>query len=218
MQSNLTNIENCVEFLVSKQFPSGNFPSSLENETDKLYHWCHGAPGAVHLMVKAYQVKKVWFRINLLWIKNIQVRWFVEYFLVCLRNISTGTYHGSLRPDAGFAWYLVTRFCMWVWIVSEHIVIHCPVCDTTQITVFPSYKSLLLGVWQRKVLECSSEVWRSSLEPWYFKERLWHMSRCFWECIYIPLFVQADRWHKVASSSLEGQFPASRTFITLKTS
>jgi len=41
---------------VSKQFPSGNFPSSLENETDKLYHWCHGAPGAVHLMVKAYQV------------------------------------------------------------------------------------------------------------------------------------------------------------------
>ncbi|XP_078377053.1 lanC-like protein 2 isoform X3 [Oculina patagonica] len=38
------------------QFPSGNFPSSLESETDKLIHWCHGAPGAVHLMVKAYQV------------------------------------------------------------------------------------------------------------------------------------------------------------------
>lgn len=61
MQSNLRSIENCVEFIVSKQFPSGNFPSSLENETDKLYHWCHGAPGAVHLMVKAYQVEKVLF-------------------------------------------------------------------------------------------------------------------------------------------------------------
>jgi len=59
VQSNLRSIENCVEFLVSKQFPSGNFPSSLENETDKLYHWCHGAPGTVHLMVKAYQVEKV---------------------------------------------------------------------------------------------------------------------------------------------------------------
>ena len=41
---------------MSEQFSSGNFPSSLESGTDKLIHWCHGAPGAVHLMVKAYQV------------------------------------------------------------------------------------------------------------------------------------------------------------------
>ena len=137
--------------------------------------------------------------------------------VVRLRNISTETY-GSLSPDAGFTWYLITRFFVWVWIVSEHIVINCPVCDTTQMIVFASYESLLLGVWQRKVLECSSQEWRSSLEPWYFKERLWHMSWCFRKCIYIPLFVQADRWRKVASSSLEGQFAALHTFITLKTS
>lgn len=56
VKSNLGNIESCVEFLMSEQFSSGNFPSSLENDTDKLIHWCHGAPGAVHLMVKAYQV------------------------------------------------------------------------------------------------------------------------------------------------------------------
>ena len=56
VKANLGNIESCVEFLVSEQFSSGNFPSSLENDTDKLIHWCHGAPGAVHLMVKAYQV------------------------------------------------------------------------------------------------------------------------------------------------------------------
>ncbi|XP_022803586.1 lanC-like protein 2 isoform X2 [Stylophora pistillata] len=55
VKSNLGNIESCVEFLMSEQFSSGNFPSSLENDTDKLIHWCHGAPGAVHLMVKAYQ-------------------------------------------------------------------------------------------------------------------------------------------------------------------
>ena len=41
---------------MSEQFPSGNLPSSLESGIDKLIHWCHGAPGAVHLMVKAYQV------------------------------------------------------------------------------------------------------------------------------------------------------------------
>lgn len=56
VQSHLESVENCVEFLLSKQFPSGNFPSSLESGTDKLIHWCHGAPGAVHLMIKAYQV------------------------------------------------------------------------------------------------------------------------------------------------------------------
>ncbi|XP_073235218.1 lanC-like protein 2 [Porites lutea] len=56
VQSHLRSVESCVEFLLSKQFPSGNFPSSLESGTDKLIHWCHGAPGAVHLMIKAYQV------------------------------------------------------------------------------------------------------------------------------------------------------------------
>lgn len=56
VQSNLRGVESCVEFLLSEQFSSGNFPSSLENSTDKLIHWCHGAPGVVHLMIKAYQV------------------------------------------------------------------------------------------------------------------------------------------------------------------
>ena len=83
MQSNLRNIENCVEFLVSKQFPSGNFPSSLENETDKLHHWCHGAPGAVHLMVKAYQVEKALFVNN----NELKRCWLDDLYnisLVCL--------------------------------------------------------------------------------------------------------------------------------------
>jgi len=56
VQANLRSVEGCIEFLLSQQFPSGNFPPSLESGTDKLIHWCHGAPGAVHLMVKAYQV------------------------------------------------------------------------------------------------------------------------------------------------------------------
>ena len=58
VQTNLRSIEGCVGFLLTQQFPSGNLPSSLESQTDKLIHWCHGAPGAIHLMVKAYQVLK----------------------------------------------------------------------------------------------------------------------------------------------------------------
>lgn len=54
--SHISEIQNCIDYLLSKQFSSGNFPSSLENESDRLIHWCHGAPGAVYLMLKAYKV------------------------------------------------------------------------------------------------------------------------------------------------------------------
>ena len=56
VNEHLTQIQNTIDYLISKQFSSGNFPSSLESESDRLVHWCHGAPGAVFLMVKAYQV------------------------------------------------------------------------------------------------------------------------------------------------------------------
>lgn len=52
----ITEIQNTIDYLLTKQFSSANFPSSLENESDRLIHWCHGAPGAVFLMLKAYQV------------------------------------------------------------------------------------------------------------------------------------------------------------------
>ena len=54
--SHISEIQNCIDYLLSKQFSSGNFPSSLENESDRLIHWCRGAPGAVYLMLKAYKV------------------------------------------------------------------------------------------------------------------------------------------------------------------
>jgi lantibiotic modifying enzyme len=51
-----------VKYLTDLQFPSGNFPSSLESyhgsshHSDMLVHWCHGAPGFIHLLSHAYQV------------------------------------------------------------------------------------------------------------------------------------------------------------------
>lgn len=45
-----------VDAFVLLQYPSGNFPSSLGSETDKLVHWCHGAPGAAHLLALARTV------------------------------------------------------------------------------------------------------------------------------------------------------------------
>ena len=43
-----------IDYLMGKMFPSGNVPSSMNSETDKLIHWCHGAPGSIHLFLLAY--------------------------------------------------------------------------------------------------------------------------------------------------------------------
>lgn len=50
-------------FVSAMQEPDGNFPIALGSEkqrnTEKrLVHWCHGAPGAIYLLAKAYHVFK----------------------------------------------------------------------------------------------------------------------------------------------------------------
>lgn len=45
-----------IDYVRHKKFRSGNFPSSLSNESDRLVHWCHGAPGVVHMLITAHKV------------------------------------------------------------------------------------------------------------------------------------------------------------------
>ena len=47
-----------IDYILGKMFPSGNVPSSMNSETDKLIHWCHGAPGSIHLFLLAYHKTK----------------------------------------------------------------------------------------------------------------------------------------------------------------
>ncbi|XP_067144208.1 lanC-like protein 2 [Centruroides vittatus] len=49
-------VKPSIDFLLEIRFPSGNMPSSLGNKSDRLVHWCHGAPGAIHLFGLAYKV------------------------------------------------------------------------------------------------------------------------------------------------------------------
>lgn len=42
-------------------FSSGNFPSSQGSQSDRLVHWCHGAPGAIFLFGSAYKVSYIMF-------------------------------------------------------------------------------------------------------------------------------------------------------------
>jgi lantibiotic modifying enzyme len=45
-----------LDLILTLQLPSGNFPVSYGENSDKLVHFCHGSPGAVPLMCLAYQV------------------------------------------------------------------------------------------------------------------------------------------------------------------
>ena len=52
-------VKPTLDYLIQFQYPSGNFPSSISGHApptnDKLLHWCHGAPGAIHLLLKAHE-------------------------------------------------------------------------------------------------------------------------------------------------------------------
>lgn len=49
-------VKGSVDYLITLRFPSGNYPSSLRSDTDKLVHWCHGSPGFIHMFMQAYRV------------------------------------------------------------------------------------------------------------------------------------------------------------------
>ncbi|KAL3101164.1 hypothetical protein niasHS_001624 [Heterodera schachtii] len=53
-------LKQSVDWLMSKQFPSGNFPSSSHRigGKDELVHWCHGAPGVLQMLIVAFLVLK----------------------------------------------------------------------------------------------------------------------------------------------------------------
>ncbi|XP_060606070.1 lanC-like protein 2 [Ruditapes philippinarum] len=50
-------IRPSIEYMLTLRFPSGNCPSSIGSSTgDKLVHWCHGAPGWIHMFISAYKL------------------------------------------------------------------------------------------------------------------------------------------------------------------
>ncbi|KAM6971642.1 lanC-like protein 2 [Tautogolabrus adspersus] len=51
-------VRPCIDYVRHKKFRSGNFPSSVSNESDRLVHWCHGAPGVIHMLIMAHKVFK----------------------------------------------------------------------------------------------------------------------------------------------------------------
>jgi lantibiotic modifying enzyme len=50
------DVKNTLQYIIKNRFPSGNYPSSEGNDSDRLVHWCHGAPGVALTLAKAYEV------------------------------------------------------------------------------------------------------------------------------------------------------------------
>ncbi|KAK4884039.1 hypothetical protein RN001_000310 [Aquatica leii] len=50
------HVKSAVDYLLDIQDAEGNFPAAINEVTRKneLLHWCHGAPGIIYLMAKAY--------------------------------------------------------------------------------------------------------------------------------------------------------------------
>lgn len=52
-----TYVKPTIDYVLNLQFPSRNIPSSVNSlGGDKLVQWCHGAPGAIHMVALAYEV------------------------------------------------------------------------------------------------------------------------------------------------------------------
>lgn len=51
----IDKVKQTIDFLITQKLPSGNYPSSLGSSSDRLVHWCHGAPGFLFLFAKAYE-------------------------------------------------------------------------------------------------------------------------------------------------------------------
>jgi lantibiotic modifying enzyme len=47
------DVKGTLRYLIKNRFSSGNYPSSEGSESDRLVHWCHGAPGVALTLVKA---------------------------------------------------------------------------------------------------------------------------------------------------------------------
>ncbi|KAI3915576.1 hypothetical protein MKW92_042598 [Papaver armeniacum] len=50
------DVKGTLRYMIQNRFPSGNYPSSEESESDRLIHWCHGSPGVALTLVKAAEV------------------------------------------------------------------------------------------------------------------------------------------------------------------
>jgi len=55
-ENDTKDVKETIDKILTLQDSSGNFPSKYNKPEAHLVHWCHGAPGLIYLMAKAYKI------------------------------------------------------------------------------------------------------------------------------------------------------------------
>lgn len=55
-ENDTKDVKTSIDKILALQDDSGNFPSKYNKPEAHLVHWCHGAPGIIYLMAKAYKI------------------------------------------------------------------------------------------------------------------------------------------------------------------
>mmetsp|Transcript_89525 Transcript_89525/g.239390 ORF Transcript_89525/g.239390 Transcript_89525/m.239390 type:complete len:219 (+) Transcript_89525:3-659(+) len=51
----LADLNRTVDWILAQMFPSGNLPCVAGDRDDELVHFCHGAPGVIPMLLKAWK-------------------------------------------------------------------------------------------------------------------------------------------------------------------
>ncbi|KAI3820579.1 hypothetical protein L1987_08127 [Smallanthus sonchifolius] len=55
-EDEMEDVKSTLFYMIKNRFPSGNYPLSEGSESDRLVHWCHGAPGVALTLAKVAKV------------------------------------------------------------------------------------------------------------------------------------------------------------------
>ncbi|XP_070506494.1 lanC-like protein 3 homolog [Chironomus tepperi] len=56
IENDMKDVRETIDKILTLQDSSGNFPSKYNKPDAHLVHWCHGSPGIVYLMAKAFKI------------------------------------------------------------------------------------------------------------------------------------------------------------------
>ena len=94
-------IRQAVDYVLSCEMPNGNYPpvpGEVRDQANDLLHWCHGAPGVVYLLAKAY----------LTWTDN-------KYLQAAKKCAELTWQRGLLRKGPGICHGIAGRFMYFVY-------------------------------------------------------------------------------------------------------
>ncbi|KAL2944275.1 LanC-like protein GCR2 [Bienertia sinuspersici] len=101
------NVKSVLRYMMKGRFPGGNYPSSEGSESDRLVHWCHGAPGIALTLAKASQWEHYVFLALYRTTGNAEYLYRAKAFACFLQDraqrlISEGIMNGGDRPYSLF--------------------------------------------------------------------------------------------------------------------